>query len=325
MHFDTRDELRRMRMTAKSVQRRARRLRRLRPPRLEFPYRSPTVPASAGPVPDPGGRGVDYDTDWARSDLARFVRAATVESLVRPTVRMLAQPERLGLDRLDGVKGPLIFAANHHSHLDTPLIATSIPLHLRRDLVVGAAADYFFSNPVTSAASALFVGAIPIERARVGRTSADEAARILEEGWSLLIYPEGGRSPDGWAQEFRGGAAYLALRCEVPVVPVHLSGTGRILRKGSRIPRPARTTVAFGAPIHPADGERSRALATRIETAVASLADEVTTDWWQARRRFHADDVPGMTGPAAASWRRAWQLGARDRSRRRRRPAWPAL
>lgn len=325
MHFDTGEEIRRMRMTARSVQRRARRLARIRPPRLEFPYRSPTVPASAGPVPEPTGRGVDYDTEWARSDVARFVRAVAVESLVRPTVRVLARPERLGLDRLDDLDGPVVFAANHHSHLDTPLIATSIPPHLRRDLVVGAAADYFFSNPVTSAASALFVGAIPIERAKVGRTSADEAARILDEGWSLLIYPEGGRSPDGWGQEFRGGAAYLALRCGVPVVPVHLSGTGRILRKGSRVPRPARTTVAFGAPIRAVEGERSRGLAARIETAVSSLADEVATDWWQARRRFHAGDVPPMTGPAAASWRRAWQLGARDRSRRRRRPAWPAI
>ncbi|MEQ8716940.1 MAG: lysophospholipid acyltransferase family protein [Acidimicrobiales bacterium] len=323
--FDTRTEMRKMRMTARSVQRRARRLGRLRPPRLEFPYRAPTVPKAAGPVPKPEGRGVDYDTDWARTDFARVVRAAAVESIVRPTVRVLAQPERIGLDRLDDIDGPVIFAANHHSHLDTPLIATSIPAHLRHHLVVGAAADYFFSNPVTSAASALFVGAIPIERSKVGRTSADEAARILDEGWSLLIYPEGGRSPDGWAQEFRGGAAYLALRCGVPVIPVHLSGTGRILRKGSLLPRPARTTVAFGAPVVADDGERSRGLATRIEIAVSSLADEVATDWWQARRRFHAGDVPSMSGPAAASWRRAWQLGSRDRSRRNRRPAWPRI
>ena len=66
------------------------------------------------------------------------------------------------------------------------------------------------------------MGAIPIERARVGRRSADYAAGLIDDGWSLLIYPEGGRSPDGWGQTFRGGAAYLALRCGVPVVPVHL-------------------------------------------------------------------------------------------------------
>ena len=55
----------------------------------------------------------------------------------------------------------------------------------------------------------------------------------------MLIFPEGGRSPDGWGQPFRGGAAYLSNRCDVPVVPVHLEGTGRILRKGAKRPTPA--------------------------------------------------------------------------------------
>ena len=84
------------------------------------------------------------------------------------------------------------------------------------------------------------MGAIPIERARVGRRSADMAAGLIDDGWSLLIYPrEGGRSPDGWGQTFRGGAAYLSLRCNVPVVPIHVGGTGAILRKGSQC-APAR-------------------------------------------------------------------------------------
>ena len=245
---------------------------------------------------------------------------------MRPTVAYLARPERTGLDRLDHLDpGPVIFAANHHSHIDTPLLITSIPEPWRRELVVGAAADYFFGTRVAGAVSALVMGAIPIERSRVGRKSADLAAELIDDGWSFMIFPEGGRSPDGWGQPFRGGAAYLAIKCQVPVVPVHLSGTGRILRKGKSRPAPSRTTVTFGAPLVPDGGETSRRFGARIERAVAELADEATTDWWQARQRAHAGTTPSLYGPTASSWRRQWALGDQRPSARRRKRRWPEL
>src|SRR5690606_2186782 len=158
---------------------------------------------------------------------------------------------------------------NHHSHIDTPLLLTSIPDRWRHRLVVGAAADYFFGTRVTATMSAMVIGAIPIDRQRVGRQSADLARSLIDEGWSLLIFPEGGRSPDGWGQPFRGGAAYSAMRCGVPVVPVHVEGTGRILRKGRARPTRASTTVTFGPPLRPTEREDARRFATRIEREVA--------------------------------------------------------
>ena len=92
-----------------------------------------------------------------------------------------------------------------------------------------------------------------------------------------MIFPEGGRSPDGWAQEFTGGAAYLAFRTGAPVVPVHIEGTRHILPKGwPRASDRSRTTVTFGTPLWPEDGENARRFATRIETAVATMANEAT-------------------------------------------------
>ena len=244
---------------------------------------------------------------------------------MRAVVRALAAPQRRGADRLDAVRGPLIFAANHHSHVDTPLLLTSLPDRWRHKVVVAAAADYFFTNRWTSAASALAMGAFPIERTKVSRRSADEAAGLIAEGWSLLIFPEGGRSPDGWGQGHRGGAAYLAARTGVPVVPIHLDGTGRIFAKGDKRPRPGSTTVTFGHPLVAGEGESSTRFAARIEAAVAALADEARTDWWQARRRAHAGTTPALTGPETTSWRRAWALGDRKSRAKRRRPAWPDL
>ena len=295
-------------------------------PKLPFPFSAPTVPGGVE-VPDRKPRsGSDYDTEWARRYPARMARAALVEAVARPAVQALARPQLHGLDRLDPLVEagePVIFAANHHSHVDTPLLACSVPEPWRHRLFVAAAADYFFRTRMTSVLSALVIGAIPIDRSRVSRRSADRAADLIDEGWSMLIFPEGGRSPDGWGQPFRGGAAYLSLRCGVPVVPVHLEGTGRILRKGRKLPTPATARVTFGAPLAPAPGDDARRFGATLERAVAALADEATTDWWQARRRAHAGESPALTGPDAPAWRRAWALGDPDRRRTRQRRRWP--
>lgn len=290
-----------------------------------FPWRAPSTPRGAAPLPAGGRTGTDFDTDWARSRTARIARAAIVEGPMRAMVHGLAAPQRHGRDRLSGLDGPLIFAANHHSHLDTPLLLTSIPEPWRHKVVVGAAADYFFAGRLAGSLSALAIGAIPIERAKVSRRSADAMADLVEQGWSLLIFPEGGRSPDGWGQPFRGGAAYLATRTGAPVVPVHLEGTGRILRKGRRMPRPSSTSVAFGRALTAEAGENAARFAARIEREVAALADEASSDWYQARLRAHAGASPGLTGPDSPQWRRAWALGDRSRRARRRRRSWPAL
>ena len=269
-----------------------------RPPRLPFPYTAPTVPDTVEPPAPTRRLGADYDSDWARRFPARFARLALLEGVLRPVVAALGAPERDGIDRLAGLSdGPVIFAGNHHSHLDTPVVLTSIPEPWRHKVFVGAAADYFFRTRLTSAASALVIGAIPIERSKVTRRSADQAAALIAEGWSMLIFPEGGRSPDGWGQPFRGGAAYLSSRCGVPVVPFHLEGTARILRKGAKRPTPAQVRVTYGTPLLPADGESAARYAERLERAVA--------------------DAP--------AWRRAWALGDRSRRRRRQSRPWPKL
>ena len=290
-----------------------------------FPYRAPTTPLTVEPrVEKPTLEG-HYDSAWARKMPARYARFFVTEGMLRPVIAGLAQPERRGLDRLADLEGPAIFAANHHSHLDAGLLITSLPEPQRHQVFAGAAADYFFDTRVKATASALVLNAIPIERTKVGRRSADQAAELLDAGWSMVIFPEGGRSPDGWGHPFRGGAAYLAIRCGVPVVPVHLAGTGRILPKGKNRPTPGRTVVTFGAPLLAEEGERSQALADRIERAVATLADESLTDWYSARRRAAAGDTPPLSGPQAGAWRRTWELSAHRTKRRSTATRWPEL
>jgi len=262
--------------------------------------------------------GAAYDTAWARKFPARVARAMIVDDILRPVAHFLARPDVTGLDRLDDLDGPVIFVANHNSHLDTTLLLATIPERWRHKTVVAAAADYFFPTKVKGAISALAIGAIPMERNRVDRRSADLAAELLADGWSVVIFPEGGRSPDGWTTAFRGGAAYLALRVDRPVVPVHLEGTRKVWKRGEKLPTPmekdSAVRVTFGAPMWPEKGESSRRFAARIEAAVATLADEQRTDWWQARKRAAAKTTPSLQGPEAGAWRRAWALEGQGRS-----------
>jgi len=303
--------------------------------RYGFPYRAPTVPKGVVVPPEPSRLGAEYDTDWARTPLARTARSVITEGPIRLFARALTNPEIVGTDRLDDLTRldeppPVIFVPNHHSHLDTGLMIRSVPAAWRHDLVVAAAADYFFDKHWKAAFSALALNAIPIDREATGRKSSDMIRDLIADGYSLVIYPEGGRSPDGWGQTFKGGAAYLSIRTGAPVVPVFIDGTGAIFGKGMKKPKPGRTKVIFGPPLVADGGESTRHYNARIEAAVTALGDEALTDFWTARQRAHAGTSPSLTGPEFNGWRRQWALSERRKLgaaglRRRQLRRWPDL
>jgi len=300
-----------------------------------FPYRAPNVPKGVTVPEEPSTLGADYDTEWARRPLARAARGLITEGPLRLLIGGVAMPEVTGLDRLESLSKldeppPVIFAPNHHSHLDTGLMISSIPRCWRRELVVAAAADYFFDSHWKAAMSALALNAIPIDREVTSRKSSDMFRDLIADGHSLLIYPEGGRSPDGWGQEFKGGAAYLSARTGAPVVPVFIDGTGAIYGKGMKRPKPGRTKVVFGAPLRQADDENTRRFNSRIEAAVTRLGDEALTDYWTATKRAAQGTSPSLSGPDYNGWRRQWELGERRKLgaaglRRRQQRIWPDL
>ena len=300
-----------------------------------FPYRAPTVPRGVEVPPEVSGLGAHYDTEWARRPLASGVRGVITEGPIRLAARILTNPEVTGLDRLSDLMrvdnpAPVIFAPTHHSHFDTGVMIRSIPTVWRRHLVVAAAADYFFDKKWKSAISALSLNAVPIDRESTGRASSDLLSGLIADGYSLIIYPEGGRSPDGWGQDFKGGAAYLSAKTGAPVVPVFIDGTGAIFGKGMKHPKPGSTKIVFGAALSSAEGESTRRFNSRIEAAVTVLGDEALTDYWSARRRAASGRSPALTGPEHNSGRRDGDLAERRKlgaagKRRRQKRTWPDL
>ncbi len=308
----------------------------LKPTRaLGFPYRKPQVPKGQTVPEEPSTLGADFDTDWARKAPAKAVRRIVTNGPVRAMVKAIADPEVVGRDRLADLERQddppaVIFAPNHHSHLDTGVMIVAVPEPWRSKLVVAAAADYFFDTRVKGTLAALTLNAFPIDREVTGRKSSDELRRLIDTGWSLVIYPEGGRSPDGWGQDFKGGAAYLSNRTGAPIVPVFIDGTGAIFGKGMSKPKPGKSKVVFGAPLYPIEGESTRRFNARIEAAVTALGDEALTDLWTAKQRAAAGTSPKLTGPEYNGWRRQWALAEHRKlgkagQRRRQKRRWPDL
>jgi 1-acyl-sn-glycerol-3-phosphate acyltransferase len=281
-----------------------------------------SVPAR--PWPD---RSSAFATDWARTAGARATREALQRIVLKPVTWSQVAPEVAGLDRLEGLDGPAVFVANHSSHLDAPLIIGSLPRRLVSRLAVGAAGDYFFDARWRALATALVFGAFPVERPGSGRGRSSLAPSLLSRGWSLLLFPEGTRSADGWMGSLRLGAAHLCVRHGVPLVPVVLRGTYAAMPRGRGWPvrgRP-RVVVRYGRPMYPAEGEHARAFHRRMTEQMTVLWAEEDLGWYgslRARSRGELSlptapplpaGVDGSTVPApalgAGSWRRVWEAG----------------
>ncbi len=145
---------------------------------------------------------------------------------------------------------PVIFACNHASLMDIPILYKALPVEFR--FIVK---KELFKIPLLGFAMKT-AGYIPIDRAR-GRAalkSMKEAARRIREGASIVIFPEGTRSPDGRLQEFKEGGFMLAVRSGCPVVPVAIRGSSKILKKGSFIASPGKVEVVVGRPIEVSGG-----------------------------------------------------------------------
>lgn len=216
---------------------------------------------------------IGFDTDPARTPAMIALRHLTVGVGLRG-VRQLFAPTRLeGAEMLEGVSTPCVVVANHHSHADTAVLMTTLPAALRRRMVVAAAADVWFPNPTASWLSSRLLGTIPIDRTKASRRTLDLCHRLLGEGWSLLIYPEGHRSPEAELDSFKPGAAWVARRAGVPLVPLYVEGTGLVLPRTAWLPRRHQVVVRAGKPIETSPDDDARELNARIEEAVLALSD----------------------------------------------------
>jgi 1-acyl-sn-glycerol-3-phosphate acyltransferase len=202
------------------------------------------------------------DVPIARSWFVGLARELFMRLVLEPLIDFYTRRRSTGRERLAGVKGPVILVANHRSHIDTPIILASLPRRLRHHTVVGAAADYFYRNRLLATVVSFIFNTVPLDRKGGGteKLAMAHVDKLLDKGWSLLLYPEGTRSRSGGQGRVRRGAAVLAERHNMPIVPIRVSGTRAAMPPGRFWPKRIQglfftkrhpVSISFGEPISP--------------------------------------------------------------------------
>ena len=222
---------------------------------------------------------------WNRSWPVRIVRRLSLATWILPLARAFAWARIEGRQHLVGLEGPVIFASNHQSHMDVPVILAALPGPLRARVAPAMAKEFFkahffpaghtwrqrLTNSLNYYLAAFYFNAFPLPQREAGaRQTLKYIGELTGGGWSVLIFPEGVRADTGDVQPFRGGIGMIASRLDVPVVPVRLDGVDRILHPKSKMARPGRVRIAFGAPMR-LRGDDYAALAAQVEARVRAL------------------------------------------------------
>ncbi len=189
---------------------------------------------------------------WAFSSRARLLRRVLDATFVGWAIRIVTRPHVEGAEHLAALTGPVLICPNHVSHLDAPVVRAVLPAPIRDRTAIAAAADVWFDGSPWGPATELVLGAIPFGRSSDIRASLERVADLVNDGFSVIIFPEGTRSADGRMASMREGIGLLATSLRVPVVPVYIEGAHEILPKGARMPRHRGASgiqVRFGAPL----------------------------------------------------------------------------
>ncbi|MGE0444621.1 MAG: 1-acyl-sn-glycerol-3-phosphate acyltransferase, partial [Vicinamibacterales bacterium] len=222
---------------------------------------------------------------WNRTWPVQAVRRLSQATWILPLGRLFAWATIEGREHLRGIDGPVIFASNHQSHMDVPVILAALPGRVRARVAPAMAKEFFkahffpeqhtrvqwFTNTLNYYLAALYFNAFPLPQREAGaRQTLKYIGELTGEGWSVLIFPEGMRADTGDIKPFRGGIGMIASRLDIPVVPVRLDGVDRILHMQHKMARPGRVRVAFGAPMR-LHGDDYAALAKEVEERVKAL------------------------------------------------------
>ena len=232
------------------------------------------------PAPEP----LRFPT-YNRGRLAKLVRRISLPAFLLPLLRIFAHIGVSGRENLNTLRGPVIFAANHQSLLDVPVIMASLPAGYRYRVAPAMSKEFFdahffperhsrrewLTNSLNYGLATFVFNAFPIPQRQFGAGQTIRyMGELADEGWSIVIFPEGDRTQRGEINPFQPGVGMIASHLRLPVVPVRIVGLDRVLHRDAKFPHPGRVEVRIGEPMF-LDGDSFEALARQVEDAVRAL------------------------------------------------------
>ena len=225
---------------------------------------------------------------WTQTWPVRWIRSAAFYSLMRPAMLLLGWPRVRGREHLRGVNGPVLVISNHIAYIDPAFVLAGLPPRLRHRLAVAMEGELletmrnppegagFFSSLLLRIQYLLIVllfNVFPLPQRAGFRKSFSFAGELVDRGWSVLVFPEGGRTRDGRLAPFHSGIGLLAARLDVPVVPMRLDGMFDRKQAGKHWAPPGHIKVTIGAPVQFAVTDSAEKIARDLEARVASLGE----------------------------------------------------
>jgi long-chain acyl-CoA synthetase len=209
---------------------------------------------------------------WPRRRPVRWLRRILMSGLVFPLLRVGYTVEVRGRERFGTVRQPCLLISNHNMHLDAGLLLHIMPPDFRQRVAIAAAASDIFGNRIRGFGSSLLGNAFPFAKEGSGvRESLEHVAKMLEEGWNVLIFPEGKLTVCGPTQPFKSGTGLLAVETGVPVFPMRIEVLRPGFYEGKWLPHPrARVRVHVGEPLTFEPGTAYAEASARLQEAVAS-------------------------------------------------------
>lgn len=222
---------------------------------------------------------------WSRHGWAQWSRIFHLNVWVLHLARLFAWVRVEGRENLAALEPPVLFASNHQGYFDTPVLFIALPWKWRHRLAPAMRKEFFdahfhpgryslfarFTNSLNYYLACLIFNAVPVPQREAGaREALRYIGELAGEGWCPLIFPEGKHSLDGSVQPFLPGIAVMASRLRIPVVPLRIRGSNRVLHPHWRFPRPGRVEVKIGRPVR-LEGPDHAALAKRLEEIIRCM------------------------------------------------------
>ncbi len=223
---------------------------------------------------------------WARRWPVTWLRGLAFHLLIEPFVVAMCWPRVRGIERLRDLRGPALFIANHISMVDPGMILFALPSRFRRRLAVamggerlrglrrGLEGTNWFGRLLDRASYLLVVtvfNVFALPQKSGFRRSFAFAGEAVDEGYSVLVFPEGRTTQDGRMNPFMSGIGLLAEELDLPVVPIKIEGLFDLTEERRYFSRPGTVTVTFGEPVKFERGTDPAQITQELEERVRTL------------------------------------------------------